>query len=241
MLVQMLGISRTPVREALIRLSGEGLVVLLPNRCAHVAPLNLDQVREFYEGIDVLQRTVNYWAALRRRPADLPEIHAAMLVFEQAAARRDADDMIEANRRFHAVIAGACRNSYIGESYCGLLTQGLRLSRLLFSYDFAYDADKSLASHIERVILEHRHMEVAIRDQDEAAADRLGGSHARLALARLNHMISAGVRQEMEIPIYTDPGPATPQATRSYGSSAHSANGRGGTNQSAKKERGTVG
>jgi DNA-binding GntR family transcriptional regulator len=171
-------------------------------------------VREFYEAMDILQRVVNYWAALRRQRVDLPEIRTTMLAFEQAAARCDADEMIETNRRFHETIAKASRNAYVGRCYCRLLTEGLRLSRLLFSYDFAYDADKSLARHIDRVIREHRQMAKAIRDQDEAAAERLGGAHARLALARLSHVMSAGLRQGMEIPVYVDSDPATLQATQ---------------------------
>jgi DNA-binding GntR family transcriptional regulator len=240
-LVGMLGTSRTPVREALIRLGAEGLVVLLPNRGAHVAPLGLEQVREFFEAVDVVQRTVNHWAALRRRQEDLQEIRAGMLAFEKAAARRDADDMIEANRRFHEAIAGAGRNGYVGESYCRLLTEGLRLSRLLFSYDFAYDSDRSLARHLDQVILEHRQMEGAIRDQDEGAADRLGGAHARLALARLSHMMSAGLRQGLEIPVYADPGPKRPPAVRRRRSSLRSADGRGDALGAAGKAMGGIG
>lgn len=213
MLVQMLGISRTPVREALIRLSAEDLVVLLPNRGAHVAPLDMDHVREFFEAMDVSQRTVNYWSAIRRRDEETAQIRAEMLAFEAAAARRDADDMIETNRRFHAAIAATCRNAYVGEGYCRLLTQGLRLSRLSFSYDFAYDADKSLARHIDRVIEEHRLTEKAIRERDAVMAERLASSHVHLALARLKHMLSAGIRKDLEIPDYGTTGSA-PARTR---------------------------
>jgi DNA-binding GntR family transcriptional regulator len=203
-LVEMLGISRTPVREALIRLSTESLVVLLPNRSAHVAPLDLERVREFFEAVDVLQRTVNYWAAVRRSTSDLDRLRSEMLAFEHAAARRNADDMIETNRQFHASVAAACKNLYISEGYCRLLTQALRISRLVFTYDFAYDEDGSLSGHIERVINEHRLMVEAIKEQDSATAERLGSAHARLALSRLNHMMSAGLRGAMEIPIYHD-------------------------------------
>lgn len=218
MLVEMLGISRTPVREALIRLSAEDLVVLLPNRGAHVAPLDMDHVREFFEAMDVSQRTVNYWSALRRRDDELAAIHDAMLAFESAAAQRDADAMIETNRQFHAVIATTCRNAYVGEGYCRLLTQGLRLSRLSFSYDFAYDADKSLARHIDFVIGEHRMMEKAIRERDPVGAEKLASAHVRLALARLNHMMSAGLRHDMEVVDYSrlprapQRAPAAPRA-----------------------------
>jgi DNA-binding GntR family transcriptional regulator len=113
--------------------------------------------------------------------------------------------MIETNRRFHEAITSASRNAFVGGAYCRLLTEGLRLSRLMFSYDFAYDADKSLARHVDRVILEHRQMEKAISEQDEAGAEGLGGAHARLALSRMSHMMAAGLRQRMDIPLYPEP------------------------------------
>src|SRR3546814_16225391 len=55
-LVRDLGLSRTPVREALVRLAAEGLVVMLPNRTARVAPLGLQDVKEHLEAFELVQR-----------------------------------------------------------------------------------------------------------------------------------------------------------------------------------------
>ena len=51
-LIASLGVSRTPIREALIQLSAEGLVEMLPNRGARVAKIDLPGVREFFEALD---------------------------------------------------------------------------------------------------------------------------------------------------------------------------------------------
>ena len=64
-------VSRTPVREALIRLTAEGLVISARGRGARVAPLDIGDLRAFFEGLDILQRSVTRLAALRRITADV--------------------------------------------------------------------------------------------------------------------------------------------------------------------------
>src|SRR5690349_11437989 len=73
-LVESLGVSRTPVREAFVRLAAEGLVFLLPNRGAQVAPLDLTETARYFEALDLVQRVVNNWAAVRRTREDLDQI-----------------------------------------------------------------------------------------------------------------------------------------------------------------------
>lgn len=64
--VSRLGLSRTPVRKALVMLSGEGLVELLPNRGARVATMDWNEIREHLEDFEMMQRLVTRWAAIRR-------------------------------------------------------------------------------------------------------------------------------------------------------------------------------
>ncbi len=74
-------VSRTPVREALIRLTAEGLVTSSRGRGARVAPLSIGDLRAFFEGLDILQRSVTRLAAHRRLDSDLARIEASMLGF----------------------------------------------------------------------------------------------------------------------------------------------------------------
>ena len=159
MLIKILGVSRTPVREALIRLSADGLVALLPNRGARVTSIEINNMRQYFEAI---------------------EDHARG--FEAAAERCDADEMIEVNKNFHVAIAQCCGNSYVAATYERLLTEGLRVSRVAFTGD--HTVDDSLAAHLKLVIDEHRLMIELIAARDAAGAEALAGDHARLGRER---------------------------------------------------------
>ena len=177
-LVETYGVSRTPVREALIRLGADQLVTLLPNRGARVAPIELHTVGEFFEALNLCQRAVTRWAAIRHTADDLAAIRIAMQAFEDAAARRDPDAMSDRNTDFHTVIAEAGDNAYIAATYTRLLMEGLRLSRIVLTFDF--DRDHLLIDHLGKVVSDHRAIVDAIAARDADRAEALGGAHAWL-------------------------------------------------------------
>jgi DNA-binding GntR family transcriptional regulator len=181
-LVARLGLSRTPVREALIRLAADELVVLLPNRGAKVAPLDLADTPRYIEALDLAQRAVNRFAAQRRTADDMTRIEAARDAFEDAVPGGDAMEMTERNRDFHAAVAGAAHNRYLAGHYVRLIDQGMRLLRIPFAYDPAGDGARA---HIARIVEDHRQIADAIAAQDADRADALGHAHAALFQSRL--------------------------------------------------------
>jgi DNA-binding GntR family transcriptional regulator len=198
MLVEQIGVSRTLIREAMIGLASEGLIELLPNRGARVARFNLNDVRAYHEGLELSQRAATRWAAIRHGAEHLPPIRLERLAFEQAAKLRDADAMIESNRRLHLAIAAACGNEFVAGAYARLLTVGLRLSRLLVSYEV--NQNVSLATHLDLVVDQHREMEAAIAAGDAEAAERLGGSHAQVSLDRATATLRNTLAGEITLP-----------------------------------------
>lgn len=188
-LVRDLRMSRTPVREALIRLAGEGLVELLPNRGARVAEMPLSSLPEFFEALSLLQRATHRWAALRRTPDELSRIEAAQQAFTRVA-RTDPSGIPDANRAFHAVIAEAGHNAFMLQKYCELLDQGLRLTRFTVIYDPPEGTTRK--RHFDAVIAEHVALVAAIRKADPDAAEKLATDHVNLFRKRVVDYLAAG-------------------------------------------------
>lgn len=167
-LAQECGVSRTPLREALIRLAADHLVVLLPNRGYAVAPLRLTDLPQFIEALAVNQGAVNALAAERRSELDLQRIEGEARRFDELLPRDGTDAVTEQNYLFHLAIGDASHNEFFAAAYRHLLDESIRLARTCFTYD----------AHKREAAEEHWAMVDAIRRQDAAGAERLGREHA---------------------------------------------------------------
>ena len=167
-----LGVSRTPIREALIRLASDSLVVLAPNRGARVAPLDLDQVPQVLEALELYERATTRWAALRRQPHHLDLLEQRNREFAVASETRDPRQIVEANWAFHDAINQACGNKFLAADCSKMLRGVMRLSLLAFRQN-----GSGLSSYAE-VIEQHNQMIDAIRRGDAAEAERLVYEHS---------------------------------------------------------------
>ncbi|HVV42943.1 MAG TPA: GntR family transcriptional regulator [Nitrobacter sp.] len=197
-LVGRLGVSRTPVREALVRLAAEGLVQLVPNRGARVAPMGWNDIREHLEAFDVSQRLVTRWAAVRRSDDQVARIDMERKAFETAFRCDDAAAMLDANFRFHAAIGAACRNSLLLRFYIQQLTADLRIARLAMTNE-CFTSERAYRSHVGEIVREHRELVEAIRDRDADRSEELARSHANLARKRVSESLTQTMTPAMEI------------------------------------------
>jgi DNA-binding GntR family transcriptional regulator len=105
-----LGMSRTPVREALIRLSKEGLVEVIPRRGMRVLPVSPNDMREIYEILTALESmAAELLAARQPSDAELKPLVTATTAMEKALAKGDLDAWAAADELFHqrlVVMAG---------------------------------------------------------------------------------------------------------------------------------------
>lgn len=171
-LAERFGMSRSPVREALIRLSGDDLVVTLANRSTIVAPIDVTAFPKYVEALDIAQRMNTRLAAELRTDVDLKAIAKRQKEFEAAVKTGKHLVMSEANKQFHMAIAVAGRNPYLTAFYERLLDQGRRMLHLHFDY-LERTHDGTLLTD------EHDAMLEAIRARDVETADRLAHDHTR--------------------------------------------------------------
>lgn len=169
-LVERYKVSRSPIREAMIRLESDGLIRLLPNRGAIVAPLHIEEFPQYVDALDLIQRTVTYLAAKLRTEDDIAHMVACNETFKAAVDEHDVVRMIDANRQFHLAISEAARNRHFTHLYSRLLDEGRRIIRL---YYLSYN-DSPPPQRVES----HDHIIEAIRKQDATRAEQLAHEHA---------------------------------------------------------------
>lgn len=215
-------LSRSPIREALVRLSSEGLVVILPNRSTIVAPMDFQRIPEFLDALDLLQRVVTRLAALHASPSDLKAIIKAEKAYEESVTHniKDGDSlpMIERNYDFHMAIARACRNYYFTDLYRRLLEEGRRM--LHFHFEFQkLDLDIS----VKKLAADHIAMIKAIEAKDADAAERVAHMHAMQFKGRFMQFLDRNLTATVDLDFNLDskrsrsherPVPEKPDARR---------------------------
>src|SRR5262245_57120594 len=190
-LSEQFSLSRTPIREALVRLSGEGLVTTLPNRTTIVTPIDFVRLPAYFDALSLIYRVTARAAAMHRAAEDLAMIRACQADFAAAGERRDAISMISANRDFHMAIAEAGRNPYITSFFARLLDEGRRILRVYYqSFD-----DKLPRQYVE----EHDAIIAAIEAGEVDLSDRLAAAHAAQIVRQIQSYIARGTTADLDL------------------------------------------
>ena len=176
------GMSRTPVREALMRLVGEGLAHTLPNRNTVVSTIDFLSMPAYLDALTLMYRLSARLAAERRTEADLASIREQQRRFADAVRRADALGMLETNREFHLAIAMAGGNKYYNELFSKLLNEGMRVLR---AYYLSY-GDRLPEEYVD----EHEAIIAAIERRDTERADALARQHALQIVKRIESFIA---------------------------------------------------
>jgi DNA-binding GntR family transcriptional regulator len=166
-LADRLGISRTPIREALGRLQQEGLVELLPGGGVRVRLLDLDEAVELYDLREVLDGLAARLAARRRTAGALARLERALGRMAQCLGRRDANQWFPAHVAFHDEVFRAAGNQRLRA-----LSSVVRLSIRHF-----HPLLLTTEHRLEEAYREHRAIFEAIAAHDGEAAERLARAH----------------------------------------------------------------
>ena len=190
-LSERFGMSRTPVREALLRLSSDGLVTTLPNRNTIVSTIDFASLPPYFDALTLMYRVTTRGAAGRKVPARMAVIRQRQREFEAAVRAHDAYAMIEANREFHVAIAELAGNPYYTGFFGRLLDEGRRILRLYYS---TFD-DRLPLQYVE----EHEDMIAAIEAGDIEKADRLAIAHAAQIVRQIQDYVARDMHKAVAI------------------------------------------
>lgn len=163
-LAERLGVSRTPVREAIRQLEADGLVGHVPRIGASVRKLDYAEVMELYEMRAVLEGTA---ARLAARAASEVELQELAALNEQLAGAGTGPEASRLNRIFHATLLDVAKNRFLSRSM-------LSLQRALLILGPSQLSDSARA--VEAVD-EHRHLLDALLTRDGAVAESAMRAH----------------------------------------------------------------
>lgn len=166
-LANRLGVSRTPIREAIRKLELEGLVIMIPRRGAEVAQItekSLKDVLEVRRALDALSVEL---ACDRISEAEIMELKEACKVFEQATKGKDAAVIAKADVSLHDIIVRATGNQRLQQLVNNLSEQ-------MYRYRFVYIKDES--QH-EKLIAEHQMIFESINKRDKKQAAEAARLH----------------------------------------------------------------
>lgn len=173
-LVAQFGVSRTPVREALIQLAAEGLIEIRPRRGAVVTSIGPARLIEMFEVMAELEGMCGRLAARRMTDAERTELAAAHEACEAARAQQDSDAYFYCNERFHAAIYAGSHNSFLRD-------QAVQLHRRLRPY--------------RRLQLRVRdRMSMSFKEHSSIVAAITAGDGDAAALALREHVVVQGER-----------------------------------------------
>ncbi|GAA4976947.1 GntR family transcriptional regulator [Kineococcus glutinatus] len=174
-IAERIGVSRTPVREGLLRLEAEGLLKLIPKRGALVVPVSPEEVEDVLEARELVEVhcAAGAWPH-RQRFTD--ELAAHLGAMRAAAAEHDAWAFMTADRAFHATVVTAAGNAVLTRFYDSLRDRQMRMGMARMADD---------PGRMDLALAEHAALLAAARDGDETSWRRLTGEHVRGAGARL--------------------------------------------------------
>ena len=178
-LAQEMGVSRTPVREAIRRLEAEGFVVSIPRKGVVVSRADKEEIVQLYSIRAELEGLAARWAIENADEDDIRKLDEAISRMEETAASGDLNGVVQSNALFHDAIAQASKSRIL----CTLLkTLQDNIQRFRFQ-------SLHLPGRPEAALAEHKEIVAAIKEKKTEEADRLLKEHLQNACAAaLAHM-----------------------------------------------------
>lgn len=178
-MVERFGIGRTPIREAMLRLSHEGVIVHTPRRGVRVSDLSILDLQEMFEARTCIEPLLTARAAERATPADIRLLEDMLTEAESSVIRDDVGATVDRDYEFHMAVTTISSNRYYTSMAQQVYTSMLRYWHV--SYNGLSDFQSSFGHH--RLLLE------AITSGDPALAGSRAIEHIEIFRTRMGDWV----------------------------------------------------
>ncbi|MDN5301580.1 MAG: hypothetical protein PWQ60_1094 [Thermoanaerobacteraceae bacterium] len=183
-LAEEMGVSRTPVREAIRKLELEGLVVMIPRKGAYVAGLSLKDAADVFEIRESLEGLAAALAAERITDEELEAMEKILTEISGAAEKDDVETIIKKDAEFHQILFAATRNDRLAQIINNLKEQIDRFRVQSFTN----------RGRIKSILQEHRRIVDALKGRDADMAEKLAKDH----IEKVENNIMNILRKQMD-------------------------------------------
>ena len=197
-LAETYGISRSPLREVLRQLAGEGYLVLHENRGAQVAPMSHKTMRNFFVAAPMIYAATTRLAAENATAAQIVKLKECQWAFRQAIKSGDAAERALGNERFHSIIGEMADNEFLTPSLRRLLIDHTRIGMTFYN-------PRKLALAQQRELAADQHdqfIDLIEAGNADGAAD-LAVAHWELSRAQIESFVTP---ESINIPLGRAPG-----------------------------------
>jgi DNA-binding GntR family transcriptional regulator len=184
-MAEEMGVSRTPVREAIRKLELEGLVVMIPRKGAYVAGLSLKDIVEVFEIRGALEGLAAELAAERITDDELENLERYLVRITEDIEKGDLGKVVETDTDFHTQLYKASRNDWLLQIINNLREQIQRFRTTSLSYP----------GRMKEAVEEHRQIVEAISSRNGKLARKLAYEHIEKAENSLMSMIQNGINR----------------------------------------------
>ena len=174
-LVEELGIGRTPIREALVRLQGEKMVESHPNKGVIVRPITLQNTKAMFESMHIIEFGVVDVAINKDCSTYIKKMRQANEAVKKAILSNKVFELVEANHEFHMNFARCSQNEFLIRAVNDIRKEAKRLSYL--SYDNIIDPERPIEIHYESVVTEHDQIIDSLANKDKQKLKHLLQDH----------------------------------------------------------------
>ena len=184
-LAEELGVSRTPVREAIRKLELEGYVIMMPRRGTYVASMSIRDINEIFEIRTALESLSNGLAAERITDEELESLQRLLVMIGGYVEEGNMDKIVETDIEFHDLLYKAARNSRLVGIISNLREQLTRFRTLSMSYPV----------RLETTLEEHREIVEAIAEGDVKRAKKAAEHHMEMSEKTLLKAVDANKKK----------------------------------------------